>query len=127
MMAIDLERRRLRWCRTKQKYRETHPERFRAQQRRYDRTRNEKYREAIFVLLGRCCARCGFSDRRALQVDHRTGGGLAERRASGHDVVSRCKRILADPSKYQMLCANCNWIKRHENKEFGARKRVKDS
>ena len=27
-----------------------------------------------------------------------------------------------DSGKYQLLCANCNWIKRHKNKEFGGPK-----
>lgn len=30
---------------------------------------------------------------------------------------SRYKLVLEQPRKYQLLCANCNWIKRFENKE----------
>lgn len=31
------------------------------------------------------------------------------------------KELDADPLKYQILCANCNCIKRHANKELGGR------
>jgi len=62
------------------------------------------------------CARCGFKDVRALQLDHIAGGG-----------VKHIKKIKMNhyawviknkfPNNYQILCANCNWIKRFENNE----------
>mgnify|MGYP001615616281 CR=1 FL=1 len=66
------------------------------------------------------CIRCGFSDRRALQIDHVNGGGLKEFRKLG--VFRILKQIIAMPkeeaiSRYQILCANCNWIKKSENGE----------
>lgn len=27
------------------------------------------------------------------------------------------RRVLTNSSEYQLLCANCNWIKRSENNE----------
>lgn len=66
---------------------------------------------AVFDLLGHACARCGFSDLRALQIDHVNGDGAKERGRN----QAFYKRILADDGgRYQILCANCNWIKRHE-------------
>ena len=68
-------------------------------------------------LHGGRCSRCGFSDTRALQIDHVNGGGVQELRRLGY------KEFLwrvVDPAfskDYQVLCANCNWIKRDENRE----------
>ena len=71
---------------------------------------------AIESIGGPLCVGCGLTDVRVLTIDHRAGGGTQHRR----DVVSShglYKAVLEDPSKYQVLCHNCNWIKRHENDE----------
>ena len=69
------------------------------------------------------CAKCGFEDIRALQIDHINGGGTAHFKAifndRGGSNFYRWLKINSFPSGYQVLCANCNWIKRHENKELG--------
>jgi hypothetical protein len=81
---------------------------------RYARLRRDALR-----LLGGVCVRCRFSDPRALQVDHKAGGGTKEQREIG--VYGVLKRVITDPdrdSRYQLLCANCNWIKRHERNEW---------
>jgi hypothetical protein len=79
-------------------------------------------RRAIFEKYGKRCKRCGFSDERALCVDHIHGGGRKERR-----VLTPYKfyeKVLKDKAGlYQILCHNCNWIKVHENKEFVGRPR----
>ena len=91
---------------------------------RYDRLLREK----ILIKLGRKCGNpaCqwlnadgsrGCTDSRCLQVDHVYGGGKQE-------LKSMCRRsylrkVLADVDGiYQLLCANCNWIKRSENQEM---------
>ena len=91
-------------------------------------TSGKKYalrlRSAVLELLGNKCVKCGFSDPRALQIDHVNGGGMQERRdlkhkGSGkkyHNVV--IKSVLNKEGRYQLLCANCNWIKKVENKEL---------
>ena len=59
----------------------------------------------------------GCADVRCLQVDHRHGGGNEHRRKAGGTMYSQ---MLRDPDlkeKYQLLCANCNWIKRRLNNE----------
>lgn len=80
--------------------------------------------EVIYKLGGKCF-RCGFSDIRALQIDHVNGGGTKEVRSLG---AGRMYRNILDkistgkPLKdYQILCANCNWIKRYENNEVHPR------
>ena len=70
----------------------------------------------VIKKLGGKCARCGFSDKRALQIDHIKGGGSKENRKLGWLKMYK-KILLDDGSNYQLLCANCNWIKRNENRE----------
>jgi hypothetical protein len=83
--------------------------------RYYWRARNN-----VIKALGNKCAKCGYSDARALQVDHVNGGGVRERKLNGWAPTKFYNDIAEnpDPTKWQLLCANCNWIKRHENQEM---------
>lgn len=80
--------------------------------------KKDKYhsmRAAVFMALGGVCKRCTFSDIRALQIDHVHGGGQQEfKRKSGISYLYHVLKHL-ESGNYQLLCANCNWIKRHEN------------
>lgn len=79
-----------------------------------------KLRQLAIDTLGGKCVRCGFSDSRALQIDHINGGGSKERKEvgySGQFNLNVVRSHLKDEGKYQLLCANCNWIKRYENNE----------
>ena len=65
------------------------------------------------------CAHCGFSDVRALSIDHIQGGGgkhTKEIHASGGSFYRWLSRNNY-PSGYQVLCMNCQWIKRVEKGE----------
>uniref|UniRef100_A0A6M3JJ10 Putative HNH endonuclease n=1 Tax=viral metagenome TaxID=1070528 RepID=A0A6M3JJ10_9ZZZZ len=74
-------------------------------------------RRKVLEKLGNQCVKCGFADIRALQIDHINGGGAKE--LKNMSINSFLKGVLLDNgSKYQLLCANCNWIKRHENNEY---------
>ncbi len=79
--------------------------------------RVREIRLSIIEKLGNKCAKCGFSDIRALQIDHIKGDGAKERKEAGGSVGIYYRIIkLSDKqmkSKYQILCANCNWIKRY--------------
>ena len=76
-----------------------------------------KLRDAVLNFLGGKCVKCGFSDPRALQIDHVNGGGIKDRNEGG---ITYYRKVLNDSvGKYQLLCANCNVIKRIENEEFG--------
>lgn len=83
------------------------------------------------------CKRCGYTDFRALQIDHINAGGNRERderKGKGGGGLGSQNRfwklILSLPrdvarAKYQVLCANCNCIKRTENKEhYGGKKKA---
>ena len=85
------------------------------------RKRRSLVRSEILVLLGNRCSRCGFSDKRALQIDHVHGNGKKEiRKFPNQDAYYRfvLEQLKAGSKDYQCLCANCNWIKRAENGEF---------
>ena len=86
--------------------------------RKYYRDYNKKYRLKTIELLGNRCIKCGFSDWRALQVDHINGGGSKDNRKNGK-ITGKIvyEEVLMNKSKYQLLCANCNWIKRYVNNE----------
>lgn len=76
-------------------------------------------RHELIHEMGGACVRCGFSDVRALQIDHIHGGGSADplRRQQANKVWRDFVR--ANRHLFQLLCANCNTIKRIENEEHG--------
>ncbi len=58
----------------------------------------------------------GCVDFRCLQIDHEYGGGTKEFRSM--TMHAFLKKVLENSDGYQALCANCNWIKRVNNREF---------
>lgn len=76
----------------------------------------------IEVLGGRCSsANCtwrnddgtyGCDVKACLQVDHVRGGGRRDKKGA-----TLYRKVLRDTSGYQLLCSNCNWIKRVNNCE----------
>jgi len=62
------------------------------------------------------CAYCGFDDIRALSIDHIDGGGAPHRKMTGNDIYGWLKRN-GYPEGYQVLCMNCQLIKRQVNRE----------
>lgn len=84
--------------------------------RRDLRTRVENH------LGGRCCnPNCavpgGMKDPRALQIDHIEGNGREDRLLVGQADNFLRAVLKAPPGKYQLLCANCNSIRRVELKQ----------
>ena len=79
--------------------------------------RTKTQREEIINLLGKKC-KCGFSDSRALAIDHINGGGNVERKSIGGGYYTHIlSKIKSGSKEYQILCFNCNQIKKVENKE----------
>ncbi|MES2341704.1 MAG: hypothetical protein V4597_08500 [Pseudomonadota bacterium] len=84
---------------------------------------------AIRILGGRCSnvscrwvnddGTTGCADTRALQIDHVNGGGLNDLKAGQGPTYYRhvTEQHVAGTGKYQLLCANCNWIKRFTRNE----------
>ena len=74
----------------------------------------QRKRKEVLDHLGGKCQQCGYSDYRALQIDHVNGKGSRERRRLYKSSASYkfYKRVKLDKkNRYQILCANCNWIK----------------
>jgi hypothetical protein len=86
-------------------------------------------RENIETLGGRCSNRkCRWhnkdgttrcNDDRALQFDHKDGGGSAARRAGRDAGLAGLYYIRNHPELFQLLCANCNCIKARVKGERG--------
>jgi len=77
-------------------------------------------RDSIYSILGHECVKCGFDDKRTLQFDHKNGQGLREvKKFKGNQEMYRYYKHHPEKAKQnlQVLCANCNWIKRAINKE----------
>lgn len=83
--------------------------------------RTKALRIDAIALLGGKCARCGYdADSRVLQIDH-IGSNGAEERAAGITGWTLYRRILGGATGYQVLCANCNVIKKYESGECRGR------
>lgn len=85
--------------------------------REYGRKYRYNLRLAALDFLGHQCGECGVTDFRVLQIDHVNGNGAAERRTYGNSPSKILKRVLNGDKNYQILCANCNWLKRIEKGE----------
>lgn len=85
---------------------------------KYGQAYRIRLRKKVIKSLGGKCSICSFDDWRALQVDHVDGGGTTE--VSNTQWHKRYKTILDGTSTFrlQLLCANCNWIKRYEKREL---------
>lgn len=73
----------------------------------------------VIKLFGGKCQRCEFSDERALQIDHVNADPLPRKTGlRGGEKLYRAILAGKFPLEYfQLLCANCNAIKRFENGE----------
>ena len=100
----------------KQRYYERHSERLKAKRNPINLARKRNLRKDILASMGNKCVSCGFTDWRVLQIDHVNGNGR-EDRTQFKSYEQFYKAIVTSPHRYQLLCSNCNWIKRYEEKE----------
>lgn len=120
-----------------QHYQRKHVEKLRASRRaryadpssgrkQYNLEYNRNVRKAVLIALGGKCANpncrwlnldgtIGCNDERLLHIDHPNGGGNKERRDSGNNNYAFYSKILKNPFKYRLLCAQCNWLHRFED------------
>ena len=114
----DCQRKQWRiWWRMSYHRRRKRPE-FLLRRNRNKRKCLQRWRQKVIDKYGGKCMRCSFSDMRALQIDHINGGGKWERERN-RNPLKYWRMVLQDTSgKYQLLCANCNWIKRSEQQEY---------
>ncbi len=88
-----------------------------------DKTHRDSIKLQVLTYYGndKCsCVMCGYSDIRALSVDHINGGGNIHRRNINQGSGDKFYRWLKTnnlPVGYQTLCMNCQFIKREEKNE----------
>ena len=103
-------------------------------ERQFDRDRYSARRESILVSAsaryhhlkaevfghyGSKCERCGFADMRALSIDHILGRAKNHRHdQKAGEALYRWLKNKNYPDGYQTLCLNCQFIKRHEDREL---------
>jgi hypothetical protein len=77
--------------------------------------RFREQRKQVIELLGGKCVRCGFSDWRVLQVNHKNGGGSKERRMKGtHGIFREILSGKRSTDDLDLRCANCNILYQYE-------------
>ena len=78
-------------------------------------------RRAVVMLLGDVCRKCGETDIRVIEIDHKRGGGAAHRRtvSSGPSYITSVIKMIREHGRgqFQLLCANDNRRKKHTHKE----------
>lgn len=82
--------------------------------RNIGRRARAKQRDRLLALYGTVCAICGFSDRRALTLDHIQRNGNAERAQFGERRVYAKALAEFRPDLYRTLCMNCQFVTRSE-------------
>ena len=93
--------------------------------RKIVKKQSDKCREIVLTYLGDKCVYCGFTDKRALVLDHIKSDGWHDRKLHKGNLCSYYStRLDKLKDNIQLLCSNCNIIKAKENKEFGRRKHL---
>lgn len=82
--------------------------------RHQSRVAKAKLKASLFDMYGHSCVWCGFDDKRALTLDHKRNNGNEERRSIGERGVYLKAKNCFLPDEYQILCMNCQFIKRCE-------------
>jgi 5-methylcytosine-specific restriction endonuclease McrA len=86
--------------------------------------KDKEKRELLIKWLGSKC-QCGYTDIRALTLDHKAGDGYLDRKLHGSKIQRYYYNHLEEASaNLQVLCFNCNRIKQVENDEFNHSRRL---
>lgn len=96
---------------------------FKKNRRLWQRSHRQKLRMIIINHYSNNdpkCILCGFTDLRALAVDHILNNGAAHKRSlnntRGNTTMFRDIIKNNFPAEYQVLCWNCNYIKEYERR-----------
>lgn len=82
--------------------------------------RYHRYKQVVFEHYSpsMCCVKCGFQDMRALSIDHINSDGAEHRKKLGGKNIHKWLIENNFPPQFQVLCMNCQFIKRHEKNEY---------
>ena len=88
----------------------------------YNRNHNQEIKKRVLIHYygtdpPKCC-HCGYADIRALTIDHIHGEGNKHRRSLTHKNFYNWLIKNKYPKGYQVLCMNCQFIKKWENEEW---------
>ena len=105
------------------RWEKNHPEKYKLLCSRRNKTQYRKHQRIVLEHYSQgklACAYCGFNDIRALSIDHINGGGEKARREAGVSGDGFYRWLIKNnfPDGLQVLCMNCQFIKRHTNNEF---------
>jgi len=91
------------------------------ERQRVGRQRVKKEVLAHYSAGSLACIQCGYSDIRALSIDHIGGGGSKHKRILGRAGTAFYRWLKEQhyPEGYQVLCMNCQFVKRQEEEEHG--------
>jgi hypothetical protein len=90
-------------------------------QRKKNRDRDRKLKEEVlghysgFPII---CKRCKIDDIRVLTLDHINSDGAEHRKEVDKTKMYRWAKKNKFPAMFQVLCMNCQFIKKHECNEF---------
>ncbi len=104
----------------RKKYRLEHGDALREDNRQRERRRRESTLTELLKEVGGKCALCDFADFRALQIDHIADDGHLENLSFRLNSVNFKRHVIEsirrNEGRYQVICANCNWIKEWERR-----------
>jgi hypothetical protein len=88
----------------------------------------QEARKNLILAMGNKCKHCGYNeDYRCIHLDHIDGGGNKDRKQYGCLSISKYTKMINDYSlreKFQLLCVNCNWVKRYTNDETTRKNKI---
>jgi len=99
------------------KWASTHKEELKTYYKNYRLNKIQEYKTQVFDILGRVCVHCGYSNPRALQIDHIEGNAKEDKKLRPNAYSYYKKIVERNGVGYQILCANCNMIKSFSGKE----------
>jgi len=109
-------------------YKKANIDKYREWGRKHALAHNQRLKLEVFTHYSRGlpqCANCSERRMSCLSIDHKNGRARTEKMKTGLRGVTfyRWLRTSNYPEGYQVLCMNCQWVKRFENKEYNQRAR----